>query len=409
MKIGSLSRMTFWLVVLTYPFSFIFSQQVWQSTNSEVDYPIYKFVSGEDNLYAAFYGAGVYKTANEGEEWLPCHNGLNNFLARDLVMMNNDLFVGTNRGGVFKSSDNGGSWQTVNDEILHKDIWSLASTDNRLFAGTAKGLFYTDNDGETWQKAALPRPKAHHQIIFSIRIKGRSILAGSNRYVYLSEDLGETWEQIKVPTKLDVMDIQVQNGVWLLGTSGEGIVSSEDGRNWKIWNKEAGNTRSLILTESSLILGLSGQGVVDASNTESLNNLNEGFTNPSIRSLGYHNGKLYAGTYKQGIWRYDVPTSDVIPAINTTRRVMKGVAVFPNPTTDGIITLEYNLEQKSNTLITLVDAFGKRIAQISPLSEQHKGFHQVNYDMNGLIGGTYYFHLQLGDEKITKQVVLIKQ
>ena len=71
--------------------------------------------------------------------------------------------------------------------------------------------------------------------------------------------------------------------------------------------------------------------------------------------------------------------------------------------------MEYRLEQTSNTYIELFDAFGKSIAQIAPLSEQYKGDYQVNYDMNGLTGGTYYFHLQLGDQKITKPVVLIKQ
>jgi len=261
-RLNTLLKTTIWLIgLLTYPFSFIFTQQVWQPTNSEVDYPIYKFVSVEDHLYAAFYGAGVYKTADEGETWLPCHTGLSNFLARDLVVVGAHLFVGTNNGGVFKSADNGASWQAVNDDILPKDIWALASVDNRLFAGTSKGLFYTDNEGQTWQKADLPRPKAQHQIIFSLGTNGRSILAGSNSAVYLSEDFGVTWTVVRVPTKLDVMTIQVQYNTWLLGTSGEGILFSEDGSNWKVWNAAAGNTRSLLLTENSLILGLAGQAL----------------------------------------------------------------------------------------------------------------------------------------------------
>ena len=286
-RLNTRNKITVWLILLTYPFSFIFTQQVWQATNSEVDYPIYKFVSTEDHLYAAFYGAGVYKTTDEGDTWTACHEGLSNFLARDLVRKGANLFVGTNSGGVFKSADNGASWQAANDDLLAKDIWSLASTDDRLFAGTSKGLFFTDNDGATWQKAALPRPKAHHQIIFSLSINGQSILAGSNSYVYLSEDFGETWEQIKVPTSFDIMTIEIQNNTWLLGSSGTGILSSENGRDWKIWNEAAGNTRSLILTESSLILGLSQQGVVNANDNQNLNAFNEGFTNPSIRSLGY--------------------------------------------------------------------------------------------------------------------------
>jgi len=403
-----------WLLSNFLSFSTITAQQVWQLTNSKVDYPIYKFISHDDQLYAAFYGAGVYKTANEGEEWLSCHNGLNNFLVRDLVVVGNRLFVGTNRGGVFSSSDNGGSWQAANDEVLYKNIWSLAAIDNRLFAGTAKGLFYTDDAGGSWQKANLPRPKTHHQIIFSLGVKGRSIIAGSNEYIYLSEDAGVTWEQIQTPTTLDIMSVQVQNNTWLLGTSGDGILSSENGIEWQVWNKSTGNTRTLILTEQTLIAGSALEGVVDMQAGESFTNLNEGFTSngassPAIKSLGYHDGKLYAGTYKQGIWRYDIPKSTLAPPTTNTQKNWRDVNVFPNPTSDGIITLAYQLEESNHTHIELFDSYGKRIAQISPPIEQYKGTHQLNYDMNGLSGGTYYFHLQIGDQKITKQVVLIKQ
>lgn len=405
-----------------------FSQDVssalsWQQTNSELDYPIYKFVSHADNLYAAMYGAGVYKTSDEGENWIACHDGLSNFLARDLVVSGNTLFVGTNRGGVFKSSDDGASWASANDDIVSKDVWSLLAASDRLFAGTSSGLFFTDNDGATWQKATLPKTNAHHQIIFSLGIKGRTIIAGSNSHIYMSEDFGATWEQIDLPTKLDIMTIRVQNDLWLLGTSGEGILFSADGRDWQFWktpiaNKETGNTRSMILADNSLVLGLSGQGVVSVEDgldggEQSISNLNTGFTNlatgnPSIRSVGYHQGKLYAGTYKQGIWRYDIPKVDFIPPVANSRRAWQDASVFPNPTTDGTVTLAYELEGNSKTQVELFDAYGKRIALVLPFSEQYKGIHQVNYDMSGLSGGTYYFHLQLGERSITKSIVLMK-
>ena len=44
-RLNTRNKITVWLILLTYPFSFIFTQQVWQPTNSEVDYPIYKKAS----------------------------------------------------------------------------------------------------------------------------------------------------------------------------------------------------------------------------------------------------------------------------------------------------------------------------------------------------------------------------
>ncbi len=50
--------------------NFLYSQNLWQQTNSEVDYPIYDFVSKQNTLFAAFYGAGVYKTTDQGNNWI---------------------------------------------------------------------------------------------------------------------------------------------------------------------------------------------------------------------------------------------------------------------------------------------------------------------------------------------------
>ena len=378
-------------------------------------YPIYNFVSHGNNLYAAFYGAGVFKTADSGNTWTACHEGLTNFLARDIAIMGNTLFVGTNRGGVFKSSDKGETWQTATDTILHKEIWSLLTAGNRLYAGTSKGLFVTDDDGKSWKKLPLPRPKAHHQIIFSLAVNGKHILAGTNSHVYLSEDFGETWEQNEVPTNLDVMSILHYQGEWLVGTSGDGIFSAKDGREWQAFSDksaEKDNTRILILADGGLVLGLSTRGVVNVEEDGSQSEMNEGFNNASIRSLTQHQGKLYAGTYKQGIWRYD-RQNGTLPTITNSRIPIaigrKAVTIYPNPTENGLVTIQYNLEENSTTSINLYDAFGRNIAEITPASEQYKGAHQVSYDMKGLSGGTYYFHLQLGDQLITKPIVLIKQ
>jgi photosystem II stability/assembly factor-like uncharacterized protein len=377
-----------------------------------VDYPIYKFISHKDNLYAAFYGAGIFKTSDEGKNWTACHTGLSNFLARDLVLMGNTLFVGTNRGGVFKSTDEGATWQMANDSLLNKDIWALFVVQQRLFAGTANGLFYTDNEGGTWQKAALPPPKAHHQIIFSLAAKGNHLLAGTNSHVYLSKDVGLTWEQIKVPTEFDIMTIGVQGDTWLLGTSAEGIIASEDGVNWEFWNKQSNNTRSLVLVEENIILASSLQGVMrinkGVNGSENINAFNEGLSNAAIKSIGYHQKKLYAGTYKQGIWRYDLPQSELISPSVTTQKHLSKVHLYPNPTSNGMVTIAYELTQDLPTRIDLFDSFGKQIAQISPLTEQYKGHHQISYDMNGITDGIYYFHIQIGTQKISKQVVVVR-
>ena len=133
------------VILFSLPMPLLSQLNTWQQTSSEVDYPVYDFVSKQNTLFAAFYGAGVFKTTNEGQDWTACHTGLSNFLARDIALSGNNLFVGTNGDGVFKSSDSGDSWQAVNDTLINQEIWSLLvvpiNGNNRIFAGTSKGLF----------------------------------------------------------------------------------------------------------------------------------------------------------------------------------------------------------------------------------------------------------------------------
>jgi len=406
-RLNTFCYFTILILLLSNP---AFAQKLWQQTESLTDYPVYKFLSSGDDLFAAFYGAGIYKTSDEGGEWLACHEGLTNFLARDIISSQSLLYVATEGGGVFKSEDKGQSWVSANDTIINKNVWSLAQSGKTVFAGTSSGVFYTDDQGKKWKKAPLPQPKAHHQIIFSLAVKGRTVLAGSSEYVYLSEDFGETWQQIKAPTEFDIMNIYLQGSTFLLGTSGEGVLSSEDGKEWVWLDKEAGNVRSTILVGDDLIFGSAGKGVVkkNAPNSEELlTDINEGFTDVAIKSLGQHQGKMYAGTYSHGIWRYDAPKPNLIPS-GTNKKVFRAINVFPNPTKEGLVTLQYQLEESAYVNIDLFDSFGKKIAQITPLSKQYKGTHSTDYNLNHLEGGTYYFHLQLGDRQITKQIIFIK-
>ena len=250
------------LLFIALPLTGIYAQFAWQKTASVDGYPTYKFISFEDELYAAMFGGGVFKTADEGENWIACHTGLSSYLTRDIAADGSTLYVATKDKGVLKSVDKGESWLAASDDLLHLDTWSLLSVKSRLFAGTSNGLYFTDNEGVNWHKASLPRQKAHHRIFFALATNGHSIMAGSSGYVYISNDSGKSWQEVKIPSDFEVRNITVQNDNWLIGTSGDGIFASNDGINWTAWNTVAKNPRSLLLVDNNIILGISTQGVI---------------------------------------------------------------------------------------------------------------------------------------------------
>lgn len=393
------------VIGLALSFAFVvncFGQLSWQPTNSLDSFMVNSLLSQGNDLYAGMMGAGVFKTNDEGETWEACNNGLTNPFPRCFANKGNTLYVGTDGGGVFKSSNKGESWQSASDTTLNLGVWSLAVKGNRLFAGTRGGVYYSDNGGDNWTKANLPIHKAHHQIIFSLAVKGNKVVAGSNRYIFLSEDGGTSWQQIKLDTKLDIVTTALHGNLILLGTSGDGIFASSDGIEWTSYDGKNANVRDmLVLADNSLLTGVSLEGVI-----KDTTSMNEGFMFPQIKSVTFHKGKFYAGTFYDGVFRYDIPPTNLIPP-TTNKLSWTEARIFPNPTGNGLVTLEYKLEELGEVNIQLYNSSGILLAEVFD-SKQGKGVHQINYDLSQYQGGTYYFTLQVGKEKITKPVIVLR-
>lgn len=392
--------LSLWLI--SFAFIPVFGQLIWQKTNSLEEFMVTDLQEHNDQLFACLHGAGVYKTEDEGETWIASGNGIASFFPRVLMSKGETLFVGTNGEGVFKSINDGLSWETASDENLNLDIWSMTVSENRIFAGTKQGIYYSDDEGNSWTKAELPKTRTHHSIIFSMVEKGNLIIAGSNQYVYLSEDRGITWSAKRLDTNLDIRTASVQGQLILLGTSGDGIFASSNGREWTNYRAGKSNVRSiLVLSEESLLLGLSNIGVLKDSLP-----INTGFfTQPAIKSLTVYKDTYYAGTFEDGIYRYGLKLNP--PEISTNQNNLKEARIYPNPTNEGLVFLAYKMDEPAEVTIQLYNSLGTLVAEVFQ-ANQNNGQHQVEYNMSNLDGGTYFFSLQIGNEQITKQVVLVK-
>ena len=107
-------------------------------------------------IYAAIYGAGVFKSTNMGQTWTSLSSGLpNKYVLCFAVDPTNPLvmYTGTYGGGVFSSKNGGSSWSAVNNGISFPYITSLAvsnTSPQTIYAGTNGGLFKSTNGGTTW-------------------------------------------------------------------------------------------------------------------------------------------------------------------------------------------------------------------------------------------------------------------
>ncbi len=144
------------------------------------------------NIFAATWGAGIFKSEDNGATWISVNNGLIYPVVNSLAITNSSkLFAATYGFGLFSSIDGGTNWQHMN--LGFNLVWSLnvTSTDV-LFAGTyGEGLYRSIDNGLNWtQLGNLNAP-----FIYSIQIDPADNIYVSSwtSGVFASSDFGDTW------------------------------------------------------------------------------------------------------------------------------------------------------------------------------------------------------------------------
>ena len=396
-------------LILLFVFSLTFSlhaQQLWQDTPSLDSFPIYDFHPTDDGLLIAMYGGAIQKKTDEGTTWqdIPIEGGLeNNTIIRDFVQNGNTIYVAARsilinqKGGIFKSTDNGETWQAAYDENLNPDVRGLVSVGNRLVAGTKLGIFISDDGGDTWEKIDFDKGGARYYTIHSMVNNGNIIVAGTSRYVFTSLDGGDTWQSINIVETTAVVRAAYANGKFYVGTSGRGIHTSEDGLEWEKLELGLGadqqNISSFLMVGDDQYYNVGGNifkiGAV----------MNEGFDieYPNVRSFIIYNNTLYAGTFRDGVWKYDLPNNEIAnsPTIH----------LQPNPSAADQVMLSYEVAEEGKVFVALYDQNGKQIQVIANENLQ-AGSYQIEVDISQLKNGNYYFSVQTKDQQQTQSLIV---
>lgn len=82
------------------------------------------------------------------------------------------------------------------------------------------------------------------------------------------------------------------------------------------------------------------------------------------------------------------------------------VSLFPNPA-NASFTIEYQLHKPGNVSYELMDITGRKITS-SPVAKQSEGLHQIAVLTNELSDGMYYVKMKIGNEFITKKLLIRK-
>lgn len=334
--------------------------------------------SAGNNLFTAENDAGVYISTNNGANWTV--TALTVEYIHGFAAIGTKIFAASKFNGVYLSTDNGVSWNFVNSGLTNTMTRSIFSDGSNLFVGTygGGGIFLSTNNGTSW----------------SVINSGLTM-----KYVYSFEHIGS----------------YIFAGTWNAGV----FRTTNNGTNWTAANNGLPNSPiyALVANGSNLFAGTYGSGVyLSTNNGDSWSEVNNGLTSLSLNSLAISGSYLFAGGDGSGVWRR--PLSEMVTDVyDNQNNIPENFTLsqnYPNPFNPST-KISWQSPVGSWQTLKVYDLLGNEVAT---LVNEYKpaGMYNVEFTMNNLSSGVYFYQLKVGDLSSssgqgfiqTKKMILMK-
>jgi photosystem II stability/assembly factor-like uncharacterized protein len=327
------------LLTVLIIFASISLKAQWEKTSGPPGCQSERIVNLEDTLFVSVMYNGVYRSKDNGLSWEDVSNGLPNLSIADLYTYNTDLYAAIESKGIYKSEDFGENWIPVNSGVTDKNFYRVIVEENEIYASCEEGVYYSDNDGQDWNK----KDKGiYNDVIYSFNSFDTLMFAGGDS-LYLTKDKGENWESQKISgVNSKIMSIVSNDSVMFLFSEGKVLRSLDTAQTWtQVLSTGAANGRLYINNDTIFITGWSQihfsldngsswvtkpmtttysihdvikskdkiiittmDGVFNsADNGNTWNSSNNGLAFLEINTMVSNSNYLFAGTYGQGVFR----------------------------------------------------------------------------------------------------------
>jgi len=185
----------------------------------------------------------VHRSVDGGDTWSPFSAGLPELEIWDLAFAGDSLFAATYGAGIYRYDPGSEQWIWKSHGIIPR-IVSLAispafATDRTVYAGTwGAGVFVSTDGGMSWNGPALAGKWIEGLALSPDYPTDGTVFAATSDYVYRSADRGETWERLqagmtnRIVSAIAVSPRFTSDRTVFIGTRGgfgNGVLVSTDG------------------------------------------------------------------------------------------------------------------------------------------------------------------------------------
>lgn len=356
---------------------------VYKSTNNGINWlqttlstpDCFSFTTLGNNIFVGTdYNSGIFLSSNSGTSWAQVNNGLSSHQVLALKTLGVTLFAGTYGGGIFQSTNNGSNWTSLNNGLTNLYVRSIAVSEAFLLVGTyGGGIFQSTNNGTSWNAVNNGLTNLN---VYSLAISGPNLFAGTANGVYLSTNNGANW------TQKGLFNLNVRT----FAISGINIFAGLD------------NNCGVYLTTNN--------GTTWIEKNEGLRSITAG-TVASINSLLISNNFIYAATQGRNIYRASL--MEIIGVKNINGTIPRSYSLsqnYPNPF-NPITTIKFSIPKLSLVKITVFDITGKELETLVNEKLQ-AGTYLTKWEALNFSSSMFLYKIQTEDYTETKRMVLIK-
>jgi photosystem II stability/assembly factor-like uncharacterized protein len=273
----------------------------WEKTAGPPGLDVKVIYETNNILYAGTVTQGVYKSTDNGLNWIAANSGIELIEVHDLIASGGNLLVAASTrsfacpssNNVFKSTDNGVTWSPTSG-LSGQIVNSFAIKGSFVYAVfanlSASGVFRSSDNGDTWQSVASPIDKGD-----KIFVSDNAIIVASDNFIWRSLDDGDSWSLVEQFALTGISSFaRVGTKVFATGTT---VIwtSLDNGGSWT-FSPFADGAYSLSSNGDIIYLG-SGSKVFKSTDLgETWIDVSTGLGHGGIRALLFDGSNLFAGT-----------------------------------------------------------------------------------------------------------------